>query len=383
MSSIRFNVDEIMPQLGHVSSVVANKNAMPILDKVLFQTFNDGNGGTFLLLTTSDGETWLSEKATLIDGASGLSFCIDAKQILNALRNLIGGVVTIGLDEVKKIATCNYESGHFSVPYDEANEYPQAPAKDEENREQIINAERLLTSIEVCEYAMGNDELRPVMNGVHFDFFNDKMVTCATDAHKLVKYSDTSVHHDEETTYGFTLPKKPAHILTSILQKRDTEVKVVFNDKNVTFTDGTFKLVTRLLEMRYPNYDSVIPKANHLKALVSRNDLLTAIKRVLPMGNSTSELIVLHFEQGKVIIESEDFDFSTSAKEFIHCNYNDSGLLSIGFNGSGLLQTIANIQCDNVRISLLDSSRACVFEPEINTTTDSECLSILMPMLIQ
>lgn len=384
MNKITFMSDEILPSLAMVSSVVNPKNSLPILNDVRIETKDDGNGGTILVFMASDSETWLQMKATCEESDKDVAICIEAKSLLQALRNLGGKRVEMTIDDDKHTVLCSYGNGRFSLPFDNANEFPLPIATIDDAKEKRIDAQKLLTAIEKAGFATANDELRPVMNGVHFDFYPYGMVTCATDGHKLAKYTDLTITFDGDANPvvdGYTLPKKPCHTLISVLANTVAgDVKISFNDRMVAVNNTMFKMTTRLIEGRYPNYDAVIPKENNKIALVDKAAFVSALKRVLPMGNSNSELVALGFNSGNMTISAEDFDFSKSASEDVCCDYTQEPF-SIGFKGSVLLQMLQNIDGDVVKLAMSDASRAGV----ISEDKSHECYdytSIIMPMLL-
>lgn len=379
---IKFNVDELVPQIAMASSVVSPNNALPILSDLKLSTKDDGMGGTYLEIMASDGETWLQVKSTLAESEIGVELCIAQKDFLQALRNLSGKFVTMNINEEKRIASCEYENGHFSLPYDNATEYPMPIQNNEQTVVKRIDAARLLTAIEKAGFATANDELRPVMNGVHFDFKQDYMVAVASDGHKLAKHMDTTIKNgDGEQDNGFTLHTKPSHVLMNALNKQTGDVKIEFNERFVSINNNTFKLSTRLLEGRYPNYDAVIPKDNDKKAVIEKKTLVSALKRVLPMSNDTVELVSLELADGKMEINAEDIDFSKAASEIVPCEYNGERI-TIGFKGSILLQMLTNISGEKVNLLLSDPSRAGVITEGDENSFGYDYISLIMPMLI-
>lgn len=382
MKIIKFQTEDFLPSLAMVNTVVLAKTTLPILSDVRIETKADGNGGTYAELMTSDSETWLQMKAPLTEAEVGIVICIEAKGLLQALRNLGGKPVTMEIDDSKHIVKCDYGNGHFSLPYEDAQDFPLPMAAPDGAKTKLMDAKKMLTAIEKAGFATANDELRPVMNGVHFDFLPTCMISVASDGHKLAKYADLTVTCDEIEPSGFTMPKKPCSTLLNVLGSTVAgDIKVMFNDRCFTVNNTQFKMSARLIEGRYPNYDSVIPKDNDRIVTIAKNDFVAALKRVLPMGNANSELVALSFSMGMMTISAEDFDFSKSASENVGCDYAQEEF-TIGFKGSTLLQLLQNIDTDNVKVMLKDPSRAGVLcEDKPNGVY--EYTSLIMPMLIQ
>lgn len=376
---IKLQAKELSAKLKMAAKVINQKNSLPILGDVLLETKND-----VLLITASDSEQWLSQKCQTISYDQEMRFCVNSNDFMNAINNLGDMPITITLDEQTKTFTCEYGDGNgkFSMPYEEANEFPLSNIDTEDTKDFIIDGKKVLKAIELIGFATANDELRPVMNGIHFDFFADGMVCATSDGHKLARYKDKTITSNNEngTTPNFTLPKKPANILMSILSALDGDIKVAFNDKAISINNKDFKLTARLLEARYPNYESVIPKNNPITITVDKVLLLNALKRVLPMANDMSYLVVLDFKQGQVTVSANDIDYCTSASETVTCDCDSE--IKIGFNGTVLIEILKNISDENVVIELSEPSRAGVFYSAVELTRD-EYLSLCMPILIQ
>ena len=373
---VKLQSKELSSRLKMAAKVINSKNALPILGDFLVETKGD-----VILITASDSEQWLSLKCPIISCDGDVRFCVPSADFLKATDNLNDVPVTLTLDESTHTITCDYGNGQFTMPYGDANEYPLASMDTTDSKDFIIDGKKVLKAIELTGFATANDELRPVMNGIHFDFFTDGMVSATSDGHKLARYKDKTVtREDDGTVPNFTLPKKPANILMTILSAIDGDVKVSFNDKAISVNNKDFKLSARLLDLKYPNYEAVIPKNSPITITADRGSLLNALKRVLPMANDSSNLVELDFTHGQVTINAKDIDFSKSASETVTCDCDTE--LKIGFKGSTLAEILKNINDDNIVIELSDPSRAGVFYSAFELTRD-EYLSLCMPMLVQ
>ena len=104
----------------------------------------------------------------------------------------------------------------------------------------------MATAINSTLFASGNDDLRPVMSGVFFQFTTSELTFVATDAHKLVKYSRKDL--SAETNTEFIMPKKPLQILKGILQGTNEDLSIEYNETNAEFSFGNLRLTCRLVE---------------------------------------------------------------------------------------------------------------------------------------
>ena len=223
-----------------------------------------------------------------------------------------------------------------------------------------------------------DDDVRRMMSGIYFDFTPECITLVASDGHKLVRFRDYSVEGAEKS--AFILPKKPAPLLKNILGKdAQEEVSIEFDGRFVIFVLGEYKLVSRLYDGRYPNYNSVIPQNNPHKLTVDRAAFISALRRVA-IFSSQASLIKLHLENNKIVISAQDTDFSTSAEENITCNYEGASM-NIGFRASFLIDILSNMPGQDAIIELADPSRAGVIVPA-DQEEKQELLMLLMPMML-
>ena len=179
---------------------------------------------------------------------------------------------------------------------------------------------------------------------------------------------------------SFIMPKKPATLLRNVLQKNDEDVLIRFDERNATISYPGGTLSCRLIEGRYPNYNSVIPQDNPTRMTIDRAVLTGVIRRVLPFASDSSQQVRLHIETGKAVISSEDIDFYTSAKEEIVCDYNGTPM-DIGFKGTSLMEILNNLDCEEVELQLADPSRPCLILPT-QQPENEDILMLIMPMLL-
>ena len=216
------------------------------------------------------------------------------------------------------------------------------------------------------------------MNGIYFDITSEDITLVASDGHKLVRNKTYEAHGSEKA--AFILPKKPANLLKNLLTKEQGDVQIGFDDRNATFILENYQMVCRLIEGRYPNYNSVIPQNNPHKAVIDRSSLISALRRVSVFSSQASSLIKLNLSTNQMKISAQDIDFSTSAEETLMCQYEGNDM-SIGFKSSFLIDILNNIPSTNVVIELADPSRAGVIVPE-EQSENEDLLMLLMPMML-
>ena len=153
-----------------------------------------------------------------------------------------------------------------------------------------------------------------------------------------------------------------------------------FSQRNAVITTESYVMNCRLIEGKYPRYESVIPQDNPNCVTVSRTAMLSTLRRVLIFSNASSSLIKLQLGMGNMTISSQDIDFSMSAEETLLCEYNGTPL-SIGFNGTFLTEVLNYAEADEVVIKMADASRACIIVPATKMENE-DLLMLIMPMLL-
>ena len=164
------------------------------------------------------------------------------------------------------------------------------------------------------------------------------------------------------------------------MAKEEGVIRLQFDDNNAYVRCANCEMVCRLIEGRYPNYNSVIPKENPFQVTIDRMFLLNALKRVSVFSNQSSSLIKLHLEDNLLTVSAQDIDFSTSAEERIPCEYNGDEL-SIGFKATYLIDILGNISSTDVILQLADPSRAGLILP-LENQENEDLLMLLMPMML-
>jgi len=372
---MRFTVSStaLCGRLVALSRVINSKNSLPILGNFLFEV-SEGH----LHLTASDSEVMMKTALELNDFDSDGRFCVGNHDLLEAVKGISEQPITFEINQNDNIATINYQNGMFSLPVENADEFPQTQRVDEGANVINIPTALLAENINRSIFATAQDELRPVMNGIYFDLTPDCLAIVASDGHKLVRNKIFTVK--SEAPSSFILPKKPASLLKGVLGKQGGDVIIRFDDRNaeIHFEEGM--IVCRLIEGRYPNYNSVIPQSNPNQLTVDRQGLLAALRRVQPFSNDSSNLIRFHVENGTLQLDAEDYDFSKTATERMSCDYNGMPM-SIGFKGSSFIEILSNFDCEQVVVQLADPSRAGLVLP-LEQPENQDVLMLMMPMLI-
>lgn len=361
---------QLLKHLQSISGALTTNNSLPILDNFLFD-IHDGE----LSVSASDLETTM--KTTLpIDSSDSGKIAVPARQILDMLKTFPEQPLSFKIENGNRIEITS-DNGHYSMVGQNGEEFPKTPFVDDTHAIRL-NSQVLFDAINKTIFATGNDDLRPVMSGVFFDFNEENVTFVATDAHKLVRYRRWDAN--STISSSFILPKKPLNLLKSNL-RGDEEVLIHFNSTNAVFTFNDIVLTCRLIDGKYPNYEAVIPVENPNVLIVDRISLLNSVKRVSIFASRSTYQVVLRIMGTELKIFAEDLDFSNEATERLSCNYTGEDI-EIAFNSKFFIDMLNNIDSQEVVLEMSAPNRAGILLPHNPSNDKEDILMLLMPVMI-
>ena len=361
----------LLKQLQVLGSVINSSNTLPILDNFLFELDHKN-----LIVSASDLETTMSAILE-IDSSSKGSVAVPAKLLLDILKTFPEQPLTFTVQENSTIEISS-NSGKYAIAYAAGEEFPKS-VNLENPSSTVVPSDVLATAISKTIFAAGNDDLRPVMSGVFFQFSPEGLIFVATDAHKLVKYARTDVKASQVA--DFIMPKKPLNILKGILGTSESDVTIEFNDSNATFTFDSYILRCRLIDGKYPNYEAVIPKENPNKLMINRVLLLNSVRRVAIFSNKTTHQIRLKITGAELNISAEDIDYSNKAEERLNCDYQGDDM-QIGFNSRFLSEMLTNLTSDEIMLEMSMPNRAGILTPIDGLDEGETATMLVMPVML-
>lgn len=382
---MKFTFDSVTlaQQLSAAGRALNSKNAMPILDCFLLRVEADGQ---VLGITASDAENTLHLTCPLASftpdgGDEPRHFCVRAKLIIDALKGIPSQPVKLTVDIQTMEIRGEYANGHFGLMCERADEYPTPPAMAADGDMLTLPASRLLSEIEGTQFAVSDDDLRPVMMGIFFDLTPELMTCVGTDGRALVRRR--TIADDvklPKRAASFILPKKTAAILRGLLAKADGAVNLTFTGTHLFVHAADFDLHARLIDGRYPNYNSVIPMDNPYTANVNTADMMPALRRVLTFADRNSTLVRLALTADALKLKASDVDYAISGEETVPATFDGPANFAIGAKGSILIDVLAHLPKD-ITIGLSEPGRAMIFSPA-EQDHNTAILMLVMPMML-
>ena len=359
-------------EIQTLGGIINSTNTLPILDNFLFEINNNK-----LTLSSSDLESTMTSEIE-IESTSTDKIAISAKLLTDILKTFSEQPLTFSKTDNNTIEI-SASNGKYSLAYLNGDEFPkQIELLDA--HETKVNGSDLGNAINSTIFASGTDDLRPVMNGVFFQFNSDSLKFVATDAHKLVKF-ETSEYTTNEVS-EFIMPKKPLQILKGILQGENSELVIQYNESNAKFIFDKSSITCRLIDGKFPNYEAVIPKDNPNVLTIDRQLFLNSVRRVSIFSNKTTNQIRIKIAGTLLNISAEDFDFSNKADENLECQFSGDDI-QIGFNSKFLIEMLNNLESDMITLSMSHPNRAGIIRPLNEDGESKETITMLvMPVML-
>ena len=363
----------LLKNLNAINGVITSNPVVPILDNVLFEIEN-GN----LLITASDLQTSVMVEIQVESKGDG-SAAIPAKILIDTLKNLPEQPVTFSIDDENYNIEINSDNGRYKLAGENATDFPKVPQVTD-GYSIDLSSELLSNAISNTIFSTSTDELRPAMTGVFLKLSTSSCTFVSTDGHRLVKYVRSDVSGDE-VDHEMILPRKSLNLLKSTLPSdKSSDVKLEFNASNAFFSFDNVKMVCRLIDERYPDYENVIPLDNSNNIVIDKSEVLSSLKRISIYANKTTNQIRFKISGGEILISAEDLDFSNEANERISCEH-DGADIEIGFNAKFLIEILSNLTSTRVTFKLSEPNKAGLIIPD-EMDEDEDITMLVMPVML-
>jgi DNA polymerase-3 subunit beta len=305
------------------------------------------------------------------------SIAVPARILLDTLKNLPDQPVTFSIDEASYSIEISSDNGRYKLSGENATDFPKVPAVSNDFSA-AISSEVLARAINNTIFATSNDELRPAMTGVYVNLGDKSTTFVATDGHRLVRYRRTDVKSDNGN--AIIIPRKALNLLKATLPTENADVSVDFNMSNAFFKFGNIRMICRLIDERYPDYENVIPASNTIKMTINRADFLGSLRRISIYANKTTHQVRLKITGSELQVSAEDLDFSNEANERLSCEHEGEDI-EIGFNARFLIEMVSNLDTDQVKLNMTAPNKAGVLLPAEKDQSE-DILMLVMPVML-
>lgn len=396
--------------LAMLNPVVSSKMTLPILADVILKY--DEERDLFTLMA-SDGEVWMILDCVDKDGANWMRLLEDDSKDkfrevalpFTALKEVVSLLPSAQLLQVSfdnDVMLVNYGVGEFSLPYENSATFPMplpvaTQAKDGALCRFRLDADKLLPLMSAAIESSADDEIRMVMTGVCLDVYNDKVVVVATNGCELFKdvietgcgsgwleYATFPAFDKDTNQPGsakLLVTKKARKALASAVG--GGEITVTADTQRCEFCAPGVRVVARLIEGNFPNYESVIPKDSQYRVTLDRDGLRLALRRIQLSANESTNMVKLSRDGNAFVVSADNIDNGRIGKERVEIHDTDAFMpesFAIGLKISTALSILGRIQTESVVLTLSKPDKPVLYRPE---DAHSSRLIMQMPMRME
>ena len=344
---------KILEGISIVQKAITGKSTLQILEGIYINA-NDNE----IKLIGSDIDVSIETKvdAEVIENGS---IVIDAKIFGEIIRKLPNSTIRIETKE-NQIVRITCEKSVFDIVYMNTNEFPELPEINEDLKI-VVNQSILKNMIKGTSFAIAQDETRPILQGILFEVKNKNLNLVALDGYRLAIRSEFL---DSDMDIEVVIPGKTLNEVSKILEDVDNVVDITFTSNHILFNLEKTKIISRLLEGKFINYNSLLPQEHKLLVNVNRQELQNAIERASLMAkDGNTNLIKLEIQQDNLIITSnsqlgkvrEEISMKLQGEE-----------IQIAFNSRYLLDVLKNMEDEEVVMKMTSSISPCVIQETSN-----------------
>jgi DNA polymerase-3 subunit beta len=362
--------EQLLGALQAVSGIVERRHTLPILANVLLR-----KNGDDIELTTSDLEIQVRTHAQLGGDAGSFATTVGARKLIDILRTLPGDQI-VSLSASQNKLTLQGGKSRFTLQTLPAEDFPLVQEAADYGPSFAVPQKTLRGLIDQVHFAMAVHDIRYYLNGILFVAEGKKLTLVATDGHRLALAQATL--EEEIPKQEVILPRKTVLELMRLLKdgKDDAAIEMRFAGNQAKFAFSGMEFVTKLVEGKFPDYNRVIPKNHRNSVTLGRAPLLASLQRAAIMTSDKFKGVRVNIEPGLLRIASSNAE-QEEAKEELEIDYGGD-TIEIGFNVTYLMDALANMDQDMVKVELQDANASAL----ITLPDRDDFKYVVMPMRI-
>jgi len=364
--------DILLNSLNYVQGIVEKKNTLPILSNVLLQLKDKK-----LSIVATDLDIVFYDEIEEVNIINEVSTTTSAAILYDILRKISSNSeLTFDLKTENKLSLKSQNSD-FNLLCLPTDNFPTF-SDDFSDPEISINRGKFLKLLNKTKIAISNDDTRHYLNGIFLHLSEShgrKFLTgVATDSHRL---SSSSLEiENSENFSSLILPRKSVFQLCTLLTDSNHELTMQTSENKIKFTLGKIRLISKVIDGKFPDYKKVVPTGNDKSLIVSSKDFINSIERVTSVSLDGKEGVKLAINKENIQLSVNSAN-SGEGNEVINANFN-SEKLNISFNSKYLVDIAAEIEDKNLKMNLKDSVSPVLIED----ASDKNSYYVIMPMKI-
>ncbi|MGY8904751.1 MAG: DNA polymerase III subunit beta [Burkholderiales bacterium] len=368
MIVLKATQEKILSLLQSVCGIVERRHTLPILANILIRRIEGG-----LQFTTSDLEIQIRTTAEFEGDAGAFSTTVGARKLIDILRTMPGDQ-TVSIEFSQNKLLLKGGKSRFTLQTLPAEDFPLVQEAPSFGPAFSVPQKTLKELLDQVSFAMAVHDIRYYLNGILFVAEGKQLSLVATDGHRLAFSSatlDVEVPRQE-----VILPRKTVLEMQRLLNQTEGAIEMRFASNQAKFSFEGMEFVTKLVEGKFPDYNRVIPKNHKNLITLGRVALLASLQRTAILTSEKFKGVRLNIETGTLRVASTNAEQEEATDELDIDYAGDE--IEIGFNVNYLIDVLANMQQDMVRLELSDANSSVLFTIPDNTTFKY----VVMPMRI-
>ncbi|MHB8948867.1 MAG: DNA polymerase III subunit beta [Rhodoferax sp.] len=368
MIVLKATQDKVLSVLQSVAGIVERRHTLPILANVLIR-----KTGSSLQLTTSDLEIQIRTTAELDGDAGDFTTTVGARKLIDILRTMPADQ-TVSLESSAAKLILKGGKSRFTLQTMVAEDFPLVQEAASFGPVFSVPQKTLKDLLSQVSFAMAVHDIRYYLNGILFVAEGSQLSLVATDGHRLAFASATL--DVEVPKQEVILPRKTVIELQRLLSDTQGAIEMQFANNQAKFSFDGMEFVTKLVEGKFPDYNRVIPKNHHNSITLGRSALLATLQRTAILTSEKFKGVRLNIDPGTLRVASNNAEQEEAVDE-LDIDYGGDSI-EIGFNVTYLIDALANMSQDMVRLELSDGNSSALFTIPDNATFKY----VVMPMRI-
>lgn len=370
---MKFTIEKesLLTGLSKIQSIAEKKATLPALSFVLFEAKD-----TSLILTATDMEVGIRVSLSAHIGLVG-KMALPAKKLYDVVREFPNSEISFDIKENFSIKI-SHKNIIFNLIGLDPDQFPSFPSIKEENLFSI-NSSILKRMIDRTFFAMSNDESKYNLNGIFFHkiSLNDFIYIAAisTDIHRLAFSKEIFENlGDSFLEKGVIIPKKGIMEIRKLIDNTENEIQMGFSGNNAIFTKENTKIIIRVIDGDFPEYQKVIPQMLDSYISIPQDSFLKVLRRISTLTNERHRGIRLTFSSQRLEVSAKNPELG-EAKEEIPIEYEGEEI-SIAYNARYLIDAVMAYPTEFIQFQFKDNISPTVITPGENQNS----FAVIMPM---
>lgn len=367
---LKVNRKTALDALLGVAQVASKNSTLPILESVKVNVRVDGT----IVFTAFDLEVSVMKKIKVADSfESPIDFCLNPRDTASILKTIKDEEIALDVDSDRCVI--KHTKGEVSLPVLPSVDFPEI-SKDDVQGKAFVDSETLFEWLKNAVKFVGNDKLRPVINGVYMYVDGTEFGVAASDG-KVLFTNNYDLGGSPMNVNGVLGSKAVSPLLDMI--NATENVTVSFGEKMLSFRTETSMLSCLKPVGAFPKFKMLLQtRPDVTKIRIDKGDLIDSVARTKMTARVDTYLLRLSVQNDTLGVSSEDLMFSKKSKEVCSSEVEGPSGFDIGVNGDNFLDCLNAVESDTVEIEMDGPKKAIYIYDDDAPNKRILCMPLLL-----